>query len=185
METDLTKAIKRELIKATPPIGVFGCCEVTIGWYGKERVDYLTYDTKGIWRCYEIKISKSDFYSDNHNTFVGHYNYYVIPEYLLLEVEKDIPEHIGGLPLLRQRKGTLNLCKRARKQTVENSEVLKDSLIRSLYRDVRNLQDCTDENIIRNYKRQLTKKDELIHSLNREIGELRREIRELKRHNHS
>ena len=41
--------------------GIFGCFEVTIGWNGKERVDFMTYDTKGIWRCYEIKVSKAEF----------------------------------------------------------------------------------------------------------------------------
>ena len=67
--------------------GVFCCYEVTIGWYGKERVDYLTYDTNGVWRCYEIKVSKSDFYSKSHNTFLGHFNYYVMPEELYEQVK--------------------------------------------------------------------------------------------------
>jgi hypothetical protein len=28
-------------------MGVFGCFEVTIGFHGRERVDYMTLDTKG------------------------------------------------------------------------------------------------------------------------------------------
>jgi hypothetical protein len=56
----LTKELENNIWKTTRKQGVFGCLEVTIGWFGKERVDYITYDTNDIWRCYEIKISKSD-----------------------------------------------------------------------------------------------------------------------------
>lgn len=69
---------------------------MTVGWYGKERVDYITYDTKGIWRCYEIKVSKSDFHSKAKKTFVGHYNYFVLTRELYDEVKEEIPNHIGA-----------------------------------------------------------------------------------------
>ncbi len=81
-KTELTLTLEREIWRATNKQGVFGCFEVTIGWFGNERVDYLTYDTKGTWRCYEIKISKTDFRSKAKNTFIGHYNYYVMPQEL-------------------------------------------------------------------------------------------------------
>lgn len=61
-KTDKTLDLERRLWFATNKTGVFGCFEVTIGFGGRERVDYLTYDTKGVWRCYEIKVSKEDFY---------------------------------------------------------------------------------------------------------------------------
>ena len=103
---------------------------MTIGWFGKERVDYLTYDTKGIWRCFEIKVSKSDFRSKAHNTFIGHYNYYVMPQELFEQVKNEIPSHIGvyvnGVS-----------CKNAKRQELGvDEQILKDSLIRSLYREV-------------------------------------------------
>lgn len=47
-KTDLTKKLEDNIWCTTNKIGVFGCFEVTIGWCGKERVDYITYDTKGI-----------------------------------------------------------------------------------------------------------------------------------------
>ncbi|MGM7720628.1 hypothetical protein [Metabacillus sp. Hm71] len=102
---------------------------MTIGWFGYERVDYITYDTKGIWRCYEIKVSKSDFYSKAKKTFVGHYNYFVIPKELYEEVKDDIPNHIGVY--------LGNYCaKRAKKQELTvDEQVLKDSMIRSLSRE--------------------------------------------------
>lgn len=128
-KTDLTTELEKKLWEVTNKIGVFGCFEVTIGFGGNERVDYMTYDTKGIWRCYEIKVSKEDFYSDAAKTFVGHYNYYVMPEGLYEEVKKDIPKHIGV------HNGSYCL-KNARKQELDiDEQILKDSIIRSLYRE--------------------------------------------------
>lgn len=129
-KTDLTLKLEREIWKATHKQGVFGCFEVTIGWFGKERVDFITYDTKGIWRCYEIKISKSDFHSKAHNTFIGHYNYYVMPQELYEQVKDEIPNHIGVYT-----KGVCRKNAKKRELTVDE-QVLKDSMIRSLCREV-------------------------------------------------
>ena len=95
IKTEGTIKLEHEIWKTTNKQGVFGCLEVTIGWYGRERVDYMTYDTKGVWRCFEIKVSKSDFHSKAHNTFVGNYNYYVMPKVLYDEVKDEIPNHVG------------------------------------------------------------------------------------------
>jgi hypothetical protein len=128
-KSELTLKLEREIWKATKKQGVFGCFEVTIGWFGKERVDYLTYDTKGIWRCYEIKVSKSDFRSKAAKTFIGHYNYYVMPQELFEQVKDEIPNHIGayvnGVSYKNAKKQKLGV----------DEQTLKDSLIRSLYRE--------------------------------------------------
>lgn len=50
MKTDLTLKLEREIWLTTVKQGVFGCYEVTIGQYGRERVDFMTMDTKGIFR---------------------------------------------------------------------------------------------------------------------------------------
>lgn len=71
MKTEETKRLEMAIWNATNKQGVFGCFEVTIGWFGKERVDYMTFDTKGDFRCYEIKVTKADFHSTCHNSFVG------------------------------------------------------------------------------------------------------------------
>jgi hypothetical protein len=122
LEKDIYYALKK-------PAGLFICYEVTIGWFGKERVDVLTYDTKGTWRCYELKISKSDFRSKNHNTFVGHFNYYVMPKALYEQVKNEIPAHVG----VYTEKG---ICaKNAKRQSLKvDEQILKNSMIRSLYR---------------------------------------------------
>lgn len=141
-KTELTLKLEREIWQATRKQGVFGCFEVTIGWFGSERVDYITYDTKGVWRCFEIKVSKSDFHSKAHNTFIGHYNYYVMPEELFEQVKDEIPDHIGVY---------INGCCRKKAKYEElgvDEKVLKDSLIRCLYREAEKVIKSENPNII-------------------------------------
>lgn len=45
-KTEVTKQLEDAIYKETSKQGTFGCFEVTIGWYGDERVDYMTYNTK-------------------------------------------------------------------------------------------------------------------------------------------
>lgn len=124
---------------------------MTIGWFGKERVDYITYNTKGIWRCYEIKISKSDFHSKNNNTFIGHYNYYVLPKELYEQVKDEIPNHIGVY--VNER-----CIKRSKKQDLQiDEQILKNSLIRSLYREYEKQYKSGNPTIVESLKRQTIK----------------------------
>ena len=74
----------------------------------------MTMDSKEIFRCFEIKISKSDFRSIHGHNFIGNFNYYVMPKELYVEVEKEIPKHIGGYTWNGRN---LRLIKRPRKQT--------------------------------------------------------------------
>jgi hypothetical protein len=128
-KTEVTTQLEKQIYSATKKQGVFGCFEVTIGWFGDERVDYMTYNTKGIWRCYEIKVSVSDFKSKAKKTFCGHYNYYVMTKELYEAVKDEIPSHIGvyigGTSVKRAKR---------QKLTIEE-EILKNSLIRSLSRE--------------------------------------------------
>lgn len=122
--------------------GIFGCPEVTIGWFGNQRVDYLTYDTNDWFKCYEIKVTKKDFYSKCHNTFIGNYNYYVMPIDLYYQVKEDIPKEIGVL--VENKIGDkiyshspLRSIKKAMKQELKiDKDILKNSLIRSLHREI-------------------------------------------------
>lgn len=149
-KTDETLKLEKEIWEATHKQGVFCCFEVTIGWFGSERVDYLTYDTKGVFRCYEIKVSKSDFRSKAKKTFVGHYNYYVIPEGLFEEVKAEIPTHIGVYI-------GKYLVKRAKKQELAVEEqVLKDSLIRSLSREVEKQIKSNDPLVVNQLNRRIS-----------------------------
>src|SRR5690554_588329 len=130
--------LERVIWSATNKMGTFGCFEVTIGFFGKERVDYMTYDTKGIWRCFEIKVSLSDFRSKAHNTFVGHFNYYVMPKELYEKVKNEIPSHVGvyvGYERKGYRRPIISaecIKKPKRQELTEDEQVLKNSMIRSL-----------------------------------------------------
>lgn len=147
-KTEATKQAELDIWKATAKQGVFGCFEVTIGWFGKERVDFMTYDTKGVWRCFEIKVTKSDFHSTAANTFVGHYNYYCLTRELYEQVKDEIPSHIGvyvGRDCVRKSK---------RQELKADEQVLKDSLIRSLCREVDKQIQSGNPTLIEFYKRE-------------------------------
>lgn len=140
-KTKETLDFEKYLKQYTKKQGIFSCPEVTIGWFGHERVDFLSYDTKDIFKCYEIKVTKTDFYSKCHNTFIGNYNYYVMPQKLYEEVKKDIPEEVGVLTenVINgeiYKYTPLKSIKKAIKQDLKvDKEVLKNSLIRSLHRE--------------------------------------------------
>ncbi len=129
MKSSTTLSLERDIFRATRKhMGVFGCFEVTIGFYGHERVDYLTYDSKGVWRCYEIKATLADFRSKAALSFVGHFNYFVFTPELYEQVAHEIPADIGvyvGRDLVKRP--------RRRELAVDESVLIK-SLIRSLYR---------------------------------------------------
>ncbi|MDA2113132.1 hypothetical protein PDN20_28285 [Bacillus cereus] len=148
-KTGVTTEMEQQIYAATKKQGVFGCFEVTIGWFGKERVDYLTLDTKGIWRCYEVKVSVSDFRSKASKTFCGHYNYYVMPRELYEKVKGEIPIHIGVYIGGR-------LEKRAKKQELAvEEEILKASLIRSLSREADKLIKSANPSTVESLQRQI------------------------------
>lgn len=152
-KTKETLQLEREIYWATRKVGAFGCFEVTIGKGGNERVDYLTWDTKGTWRCYEIKVSKNDFYRGQKPTFVGHYNYYVLTKELYKEVYNDIPAGIGVY--------VNGICekKATRREIGVEEEELKYSMIRSLFREYDKIfrgRDKSTKDIIDDYKREIT-----------------------------
>lgn len=128
-KTDKTFELERAIYSATSKKGLFGCFEVTIGFSGNERVDYITYDTKGVWRCYEIKVSKADFHSKAKKTFVGHFNYFVMTRELYNEVKDEVPNNIGVYI------GGSCHKKAKRQELGVDEQVLKNSMIRSLFRE--------------------------------------------------
>lgn len=95
-----TKQIEHIVYKHFWRKGWYGIFEVAIpraivNKFHRERVDFLTYETTGIYRAYEIKISKNDFYSGCKWSFIGHYNYFILSSSIYEDVKKDIPEGIG------------------------------------------------------------------------------------------
>ena len=95
-KTELTKQIEALLFKRLGRAEI-GCGEVTIGWAGNEIVDFITCDVdrNRCINCFEIKVSKADLHSKAKLTFIGNYNYFVIPEELYDEVKTEITSGIG------------------------------------------------------------------------------------------
>lgn len=160
-KTTLTKKVEQALFAATHKMGVYGCFEVSMGFGGnaKERVDYMTLDSKGIFRFYEIKVTKTDFHSGNHNTFLGHYNYYVMPKELAEEVAHEVPADIGII-LYKEIYDGYGVCeswKKAGKHTVskDDADGLKNYLIRSMSRDSERLAKSENAKYIEELKQQL------------------------------
>ncbi|MGO4027247.1 hypothetical protein AB2L37_15095, partial [Staphylococcus pseudintermedius] len=118
-------------------LNVYGCHEVTIGIEplkkGREIVDFLTYDSKNVFRAYEIKVTKEDLKSTAKLSFVGHYNYLVLTEELYEEVKDTnlIPFNVG---LVVVGKGVI---KKSGRKTLNMSDNIKllESLMRSLNRE--------------------------------------------------
>lgn len=148
MKTEETLKLEKQIRQATHKMGVFQCFEVTIGYAGDERVDFMTYDTKGIFRCYELKVSKADFHSNAAVSFVGHYNYYVLTRDLYKQVEDEIPDwvgvYIGDYCVKKAKKQDLSgkeykmyrtINGRSTEVSIPWVDILKESMIRSLYRD--------------------------------------------------
>ena len=173
-KTGITHILEKQLWKHTKKRGTFGCFEVTIGWYGKERVDFLTYDTKGIFRCYEIKASKADFYSKNKLTFIGHYNYYIMPLEVYEEVKDDIE---AGAGVFVSDENKLLSIKRAKFQELGVcQQVLKDSMIRSLYRESEKTISNNDPLEIEKIRKELNKSKKKAYQNYKEHMELRKKL---------
>lgn len=169
-KTEETIQMERQIYSATKKQGVFGCFEVTIGWFGKERVDYMTYDTKGIWRCYEIKVSVSDFRSKAKKTFCGNFNYYVMTKELYEKVKDEIPSHIGvyvgGMSVKRAKKQELTI----------DEEILKNSMIRSLSRETEKIFKSESPLFADSMRRQLNNERKEKEKYRSQYWELLREV---------
>ena len=147
MKTELTKKAEKLLWQRYifGKMGVFGCYEVSLGvrdvWASgdHERVDFMTYDTKGDFRCYEIKVSKSDFNSPAKKSFVGDYNYFVMPvslydelggkDYFNKYIDKDI-----GIIVFNEVPICLRMAKRKRVMFDIRANLM-ESMMKSMFRE--------------------------------------------------
>lgn len=128
-----------------------GCPEVTLDEFG--IVDFISMDIGGARtvRCYELKISKSDFLSDAKKTFIGDFNYYVIPTELWMSIKGYVEPGIGVWTV--DNNGRVAVKKQAKRMVcqMDRSRVLT-KILRGLNRE--NLKHC--ENSWR--ERQMKKK---------------------------
>ncbi len=102
----------------------------------------MTMDSKGIIKCYELKVTLQDLKSDAKKSWYGHYNYLVVSRELYDKVsdwDKYIPKHIGiivGECLESRRKA------QRREVSTETEIMLKESMIRSMFWKMQKYKDA-------------------------------------------
>ena len=168
MKSQTTKDLEQCALNTFKKMGTFLCFEVGINieqeafpiWYERalkyskqlniappektnreitEIVDLLTWEKrKDIWRCYEIKSSIQDFNSGHHITFVGDYNYYIMPSELYEKVKDKIPSYVGVY--VPQGRWLISVKKAIIQELLVDKDVLQYSLMKSLYRDVEKMR---------------------------------------------
>lgn len=142
MKTGLTMQAEKCPWHYTNKQGVFGCFEVTIGWFGKERVDFMTYSTDNTIRCYEIKVTLADLKSTAKQTFIGDYNYLVVTKELWEIIQNDgslgWKYYKQGILVFQENGLGITSVKKAKKQgvTLGTRSTVLESLVRSLNREV-------------------------------------------------
>lgn len=132
-----TIILENALIKRTREKRIYGCEEITIGFHnggkGNEIVDFMTMDSKGIIKCYEIKVTLEDLKSKAKKSWYGNYNYLVVSEELYNKVEDwslYVPKTVGilvGEQLVNKRN-----CK-MQSLDKDTQIMLKESMIRSMF----------------------------------------------------
>lgn len=126
------------------------------------------------WRCFELKVTKADFHSGAKWSFVGDYNYFVLPATLYPKVEADVPAGIGVMTYRAYSKaamaastlpvitpGQLTVVRPPRRQALQVPPVeLETRFVASLNREVqkakqvaRGLSRYTDEDLLKELRR--------------------------------
>lgn len=133
----------------------YGCEEVTIGFanngHGDEIVDFCSMDYKGIIRCYEIKVTLADLKSKAKKSWFGHYNYLFVTDELYQKIkeclDEFIPDYVGvSISCSASWSSGVEVKRKAVKQEVsaEQREMMKESLVRSMYYKMQKYKDSAD-----------------------------------------
>ncbi|MGF2216290.1 hypothetical protein ACQUD4_11745 [Lactococcus lactis] len=153
MKTKETLALEKLLFNTHGrSMGQYSCFEVTFGernMWSKgtcERVDYVTYENQGnTFRCYEIKVTKSDFMSNAKKTFSGDFNYFVMPRELWENLTKEGNELLRsylfygvGVLIPTVRNGGLEVARKPKRKNVELYDKIHmmESMMKSMSRYV-------------------------------------------------
>ena len=152
-----TEKMKELLFRHYSKLGTYQCPEVAIpreidNHFHRQRVDWLLYEKKNhIFRGFELKLTKSDFYSSAAHTFVYDYNYYVMPKSLYSKVKDDIPDFVGVWTCI-DGSNSLFCEKRPKKQKLKCSvEAMQFAMFQALSREV-------NKSLINKYAIKTTKK---------------------------
>lgn len=154
MKTKLTLELEKTLYETCIEAGSIAVEEVTMP-DDQGIVDTLSYQHlpsgEDEWRCYELKVTKSDFHSHAKLSFIGNYNYFVLPLSLYQDIKTEIPPEIGVLsyqkydpaqiaastePVLTPGYLTVEKKPRFQEVTLDQGELMRHFLY-SLAREVR------------------------------------------------
>lgn len=154
MKTKLTLELEKTLYETCIEAGSIAVEEVTMP-DDQGIVDTLSYQYlpsgEDEWRCYELKVTKSDFHSHAKLSFIGNYNYFVLPLSLYQDIKTEIPPEIGVLsyqkydpaqiaastePVLTPGYLTVEKKPRFQEVTLDQGELMRHFLY-SLAREVR------------------------------------------------
>ena len=166
-KTKETIAIEHALNDMCRKKRIYGCEEVTIGFpndgHGNEIVDFMSMDSKGILRCYEIKISLADLHSNAKLSWYGNYNYLVVSSELYKKVKTwidEIPNHIGisvyelswnGMDIVNKRRPIRRVL------SPEQQLMVKNGFIRSLTWKMWKYQDAADMEAVQKLRQDVNK----------------------------
>ena len=167
-KTKKTIELEEKLHYMTKKRRIYGCEEVTIGFHnnghGNEVVDFCTMDSKGILRCYEIKVTLADLKSSAKKSWYGHFNYLFVTEELLYKIQDKldeyIPSYVGvAIPCYDSWADGVAIVRNPKKQQIsaETEIMLKESLIRSMYYKMCKYRDAADFEYVNTLKKDLTK----------------------------
>lgn len=143
--------------------GWYGVFEVAIpraivNKYHRERVDLLSYETSGVYRAYEIKKDKSDFYSGCAWSWIGNYNYFIMPYKLYCEVKQDIPDGIG-VWVVREWSKDMECVKRPkRRELLCSSTDMQFAMLQAMSREYKKYRKLTEKELKSSSKKKTTKK---------------------------
>lgn len=120
-------------------------------------------------------MTKADFHSTCHNSFVGNLNYYVLPPDLYEEIKEEIPDHVGVYIV---RDGFARNIKRASRRPAQDPDTLKASMIRSLCREVTKQIQSGDPLRVENLNRRISQLERDRDKYRRQYWDLLREVEE-------
>lgn len=175
-KSQATKDIEELLYIMVKNKRLYGCSEVTIGFYnnghGNEIVDFCTMDSKGIIKCYEIKVSMSDFKSKAKKSWYGHYNYLVVTKELYDKLTDDLintylPNFVGIMIPDRWSDTGFSIVKRSKKQDISTDTeiMMKESLVRTLSYKVTKIRNSNNLSLLSSLKSEIAR-------LNRKLNEV-------------
>lgn len=174
-----TIALENMLTYDTRKKRIYGCEEVTIGFYrdglGNEHVDFMTFDGKESIKCYEIKVTMEDLKSHAKKSFYGHYNYLVVTSELYKKIKDSninlenygIPSWVGimvGYYSIDSDSKSIYWCdfeskRKAKKQNISDAQfdMLRASLIRTLYWKMDKYKSTADGTSLKQAKKEASK----------------------------